>query len=73
MIGAAVAVRTADCPKVGDGVSSGRVKTDSGHLIHRSLEERGRNVFSVLRRGQPGVFSCEIRKFVMKLQIDFLC
>src|SRR5215472_13959650 len=73
MIGAAAAVRTTDCPNIGDGVSSGRVKTDSGHLIHGSLEERGRNVFSVLRRGQPTTFSCEIRKFVTKLQIDFLC
>jgi len=73
MIGAAATVRTADCPNIGDCVSSGSVKTDSGHLIHGSLKERGGNVFSVLRRGQPRTFSCEIRKFVPKLQIDFLC
>ena len=68
MIGAAAAVRAAECPNIGDCVGSGSVKTDSGDLVQGSLEERGRNIFSVLRWGQRGVFSC-VRKFVTKLQI----
>jgi len=72
MIGAACAVRTANCPDIDDRMSSRSVKTDSGHLIHGSLEECGRNVFGVLRRGQRGVLS-RARKFVTKLKIDSLC
>ena len=71
MIGAASAVQAAEYPNIDDCVGSGSVKTDSGDLVQGSLEECGRNVFSVLRWGQRGVFS-RVRKFVTKLQIDFL-